>query len=73
MIMPERRLRESDRAFFSLVTRAVFSNPFGDRRAELDRHMARSYAAAGGGPIFRVFSSISTLDWRRSMSAAGQC
>jgi DNA-binding NtrC family response regulator len=50
MIMSERRLRDTDRAFFSLVANAAFSNPFGDERAELDRKMARSYEAPEGGP-----------------------
>jgi DNA-binding NtrC family response regulator len=59
MNMAERRLREPDRAFFSLVAQATFSNPFGDRRAELDRRMARSYAAPGGGPdLVRVLGHL---------------
>src|SRR5688572_10397699 len=59
MNMPERKLRDSDRTFFSLVTRATFSNPFGDRRAELDRTMARAYAAPGGGPdLVRVLGHL---------------
>jgi len=57
--MPERRLRDADRAFFSLVAEATFSNPFGHRRDELDRKMARTYAAPGGGPdLVRVLAHL---------------
>src|SRR5689334_10639251 len=48
--MTQRKLRDADRAFFALVAEATFSNPFGQRRDELDRKMARTYAAPGGGP-----------------------
>jgi DNA-binding NtrC family response regulator len=59
MNMSRRRLRESDRAFLSLVARATFSNPFGDRRAELDRRMADSHAGRAGEPdLVRVLEHL---------------
>ena len=69
--MAERRLKDADRAFFSLVAEATFSNPFGERRASLDRRMARAYAAPGGGPdLVRVLghlaSRLGALDVRHS-------
>ena len=36
----EYRLSEDDRHFFSLVNRAVFTNPFSDERSALDREIA---------------------------------
>jgi DNA-binding NtrC family response regulator len=57
--MPPRTLRESDRAFFSLVAEATFTNPFDEARDELDRRMARSHAAPGGGPdLERVLAHL---------------
>src|SRR5262245_11354934 len=43
------KLSPDDRAFFALVSSAVFSNPFGDERAEIDRRIADQYAGPGGG------------------------
>ena len=69
------KLREPDRAFFSLLTQATFSNPFGDRRAELDRRMARSYAAPeGGADLARVLghleARLAALDLRATAMLA---
>ena len=75
MIMAERKIRETDRAFFTLVAEAAFSNPFGRQRAELDRKMARTYGAPGGGPdLVRVLghldARLEALDVRRGASLA---
>ena len=40
-------LSSSDRAFFALVTRAAFSNPFTEERAVMDRQLADVDAVAG--------------------------
>jgi transcriptional regulator with AAA-type ATPase domain len=63
------RLSPSEREFFSVASRAVFSNPFGEERADLDRQMgggvggeSRREAAERG--ISRVIERVRELEAR---------
>jgi hypothetical protein len=55
------KLANDDKAFFTLVSAAAFSNPFGDERADIDRRVADQYAGPGGGPdLTRMLRHLDT-------------
>src|SRR5436190_19749356 len=61
------KLAPDDKTFFTLVSAATFSNPFGEEREDLDRRLADQFAGAGGGPdlarlLRHLESRLASLD-----------
>src|SRR5215472_7300980 len=52
--MPGASLTADDRAFFGLVARAVFANPFSAERDRLDERLAGRSSRGAGDPVLSV-------------------
>ena len=62
------KLSQADRAFFALVSEAIFTNPFGQRRQQLDREiLGISKGAKSGNIVYKVIERVN-----RKLSALDQ-
>ncbi len=51
---PEHELNSKEREFFSLVTSAIFANPFSDERIDIDMQLAGLYPVADSASLDRI-------------------
>jgi DNA-binding NtrC family response regulator len=59
--MERTKLNQADRTFFALVSEAIFANPFGQRRQQLDREiLGISEGAKSGNIVHKVIERVKT-------------